>query len=135
MKTKDIKIEDTDSLPYVLAEIEELHDPYIVDIRSIGNKPLNALYLRDYIWLKELSNKGITEIHFRAKTMGTMKLRRVLDKVRFFDRELVILYSDDQHLKAVKRIINEQGRINRSSNRSTENGEGSKNTLQSGIDK
>ena len=69
---------------------------------------IKQLYKRDYVWLKELSNKGITKVIFKAKTAGIMKLRRLLAKVQFFDRELVILYDDAEHLKEFKRLLDEQ---------------------------
>jgi hypothetical protein len=114
MIIKAVKIE-AQITKEVIDSIKVCNDPFIVDIRNEKDELLKSAYKRDYMWLKELTNKGVTDIYFRSKTAGTMKLRRVLDKVTFFGRELVVLYKDDQHLKAFKRLVNEQGRTDRDS--------------------
>jgi hypothetical protein len=87
---------------------EELNDPLIIDIREFKDIELAKKYARDYRWLEEFVNKGITEIILRNKYSGKMRLNGILSRVEKFGRDIILLYEDKNHCDVVWEIINEE---------------------------
>jgi hypothetical protein len=78
-----------------------------VDIRP---KPVLALRQElgmDYRHIGELSNKGINIVILRNEEQGRTRIRSAIKRCQEFERELVIVYDDLEHLNKVKEIINE----------------------------
>lgn len=82
-------------------------DPFIMDIRTEKDMKLSRAFKRDYRWMEELINKGLTRVIFKQRTAGVMQLSKIVQKMRDFQRELIIVYDDEAHLKEVKRLIND----------------------------
>lgn len=86
-------------------KIDNLSDPLIVDIDEKKSDYLASKYKRNYIHVPALSNRGETIVVLKNKMEGTMRLTALISKARKFDRELVILYSDEKHKKYLKQEV------------------------------
>jgi hypothetical protein len=89
-------------------EIGRYDDPIILDITDSKNKRLAEKYKRDYIWMRDFRNRGISQVRLAAPMAGMMKIRRVIEKAVFYNREIVVLYEKENHVKEVKRLIHDQ---------------------------
>ena len=87
--------------------VKRAEDPYVVDIRPSGEKRLKKYFGRDYVHIVELTNRGMTEVILKAEITGMMRLRKILDRARDFQREVIILHDDSDHYSYVRRLIDE----------------------------
>lgn len=87
--------------------IHAQEDPLVVDIRPEPDKKFRETLGMDYRHLIELANKGENIVIFKNEEAGRKRLEASLKRCKEFERELVIVYDDIEHLKKVKEIINE----------------------------
>ncbi len=90
-----------------ISRISALDDPLVVDITPEKDEKLHGFLGRNnYFHVWELANKGKTVIIFRSKIKGTWRIGKLVERAQEFDRELVLLYNDSDHLSIVRSVLN-----------------------------
>lgn len=91
------------------ATISRLEDPIILDIRNKKDEKLARSFKRDYRWMTEFLNKGITKVILKKPAAGKIRLNSILKKAKEFQRPIVIVYDNEEHCREVRRIIDDSG--------------------------
>ena len=83
--------------------LSQYTDPHIVDIRKEGtSEQLKKIYEKDYTPISELVNRGLTQVFLRKEATGLMRLHIFIDKCKDFERELIIVHSDEEQAQYIK---------------------------------
>lgn len=93
------------NLSSAFKKIKKLNDPLVVDVTSKKNVELAVKYKRDYVYVAALANKGETVIILRNKIEGIMRLTTLINKAAKFERELVILYTSEEHRNFLEKEV------------------------------
>ncbi len=96
------------SLGTLKGALKKAEDPLIVDVRYKTDEAIKTNYKRDYVHLRELVDRGDEVIIFISEEKGNNKLQTLLDKAKNFARELVIIYENPKHIKAIRRLLDER---------------------------
>lgn len=92
-------------------KLESCEDPLILDIRNERDMRLSQHWGKDYVHVRNLANRGITEVILRNEIRGIRQYDEALKKCMAFERELVMLYDDKRHMKYVTGAINERSKV------------------------
>lgn len=93
------------TLDRVYASVQNYSDPFLVDIRNTKDKDLSEIFGKDYVHIRQLSNKGITMVILKNEEKGLKRLRNIETRCREFLRELIILYNEEKHYNYIRSLI------------------------------
>lgn len=107
---KIIKIKIQRTTLKVIKDIQKNEDPMILDLRDGKDVELRNAFGRDYLHVLALTNIGTNVVILRSEEKGRDRLTALVKKAKLFDREFVILYQDEAHYDAVRRITSGQSK-------------------------
>ena len=102
---------DMKSIGEYLSGLDRCEDPYIIDVRNQKDLTLKGIMGKDYLYLVELQKspryvKGLN--YFRVQSRGKAILSRVIGNALKFDREIIFLYTDDEHYLRLLELVREE---------------------------